>query len=130
VARLSNVFDWTAGSPGFLSEWLIRAAGERAFTLDSSPAAARDYIHVSDVVDALIAISAAPAAGIVNVASGELVENGQIAQLFDAKGWRVDFARQDAPPPPPCAEVAKLRSLGVHPRPVLDVVAGYLESLA
>ncbi|MDD3836699.1 MAG: NAD(P)-dependent oxidoreductase [Phenylobacterium sp.] len=131
VARLSNVFDWQAGAPGFLSEWLIRAAGaDRAFTLDSSPGVARDYIHVDDVVDALLAIAAAPAPGIVNVASGELVENRQIAEVFAAAGWRVDFARDAAPPAPPCASVAKLRDLGVSPRPALDVVRGYLESLA
>lgn len=130
VARLSNVFDWAAGSPGFLSEWLIRAAGEREFTLDSSPSVARDYIHVDDVVDALIAIASAPAPGIVNVASGELFENRQIAQAFVAAGWRVDFARHDAAPRSPCADATKLRDLGVRPRPALDVIRGYLESLA
>lgn len=130
VARLSNVFDWQAGSPGFLSEWLIRASGEREFTLDSSPGVARDYIHVDDVVDALLAMAAAPAPGIVNVASGELVENGRIAGTFAAAGWRVGFAREAEVPRPPCADVAKLRDLGVRPRPVLDVIRGYLESLA
>lgn len=130
VARLSNVFDWQAGSPGFLSEWLVRAAEARVFTLDSSPTVARDYIHVDDVVDALIAMASAPAPGIVNVASGELTLNSQIAEAFSAAGWRVDFARNDAVPRPPCADAAKLRDLGVHPRPALDVIRGYLESLA
>jgi UDP-glucose 4-epimerase len=130
VARLSNVFDWTPGSPGFLSEWLVRARAERAFTLASTPAAARDYIHLDDVVDALIAIADAPAPGIVNVASGELITNGEIAQVFEAAGWRVGFDRDDVLPRPPCAEVSKLRDLGVRPRPVRDVVRGYLEALA
>jgi len=29
VARLSNVYDWAEGAPGFLSEWLIAARGTR-----------------------------------------------------------------------------------------------------
>ncbi|HEX2561727.1 MAG TPA: hypothetical protein VHK87_16740, partial [Phenylobacterium sp.] len=100
------------------------------FTLDSSPTVARDYIHVNDVVDALIAMASAPAPGIVNVASGELTLNSQIAEVFNAVGWRVDFARRDAVPRPPCADASKLRDLGVRPRPALDVIRGYLESLA
>ncbi|MET0294104.1 MAG: NAD(P)-dependent oxidoreductase [Phenylobacterium sp.] len=130
VARLSNVFDWTPGAPGFLSEWLARAASEKAFTLASSPAVARDYIHLDDVVDALIAMAAAERPGIVNVASGELIDNSQIAAVFGQAGWRVDFSGEAQPRPPPCADVAKLRSLGVDPRPALGVIASYLESLA
>ena len=53
VARLANVYDWTPGAPGFLSEWLIQAGREKAFRLQSSPHVARDYIHLDDVVTAL-----------------------------------------------------------------------------
>lgn len=130
VARLSNVFDWAPGSPGFLSEWLLRAGRERAFTLDSTPQVARDYIHVEDVVSALVALAGAERPGIVNVASGELVENGRIAELFATRGWRVGFSRDGAPGRPPCADVGKLRELGVQPRPALAVIRGYLEGLA
>ncbi|HEY9217327.1 MAG TPA: NAD(P)-dependent oxidoreductase [Phenylobacterium sp.] len=129
VARLANVFDWTPGAPGFLSEWLVRAASTKAFMLNSSPHVARDYVYLDDVVDALLAMAGADQPGIVNVASGELLTNDQIADVFRMFGWEVEFARDDAPPPPPCADIAKLRDLGVHPRSALEVVQGYLETL-
>jgi nucleoside-diphosphate-sugar epimerase len=129
VARLSNVFDWTEGSPGFLSDWLAQAACERALTLQSSPHVRRDYIHLDDVVDALLALAAAEAPGIVNVASGELTSNGEIAEVFADCGWTVGFAGDADPAPPPNAATAKLRALGVEPRPVKDVVRAYLEGL-
>jgi nucleoside-diphosphate-sugar epimerase len=129
VARLSNVFDWEPEAPGFLSQWLIEAARTRDLHLDSSPHLARDYIHLDDVVAALIAMAAKPGAGIVNVASGELVANGEIANLFLQAGWKVDFARDVSPTPPPRADIARLRALGVSPAPVKDVVRRYLERL-
>lgn len=130
VARLANVYDWAPGAPGFLSEWLIRAAAERRLTLQSSPHVARDYIHLDDVVDALIAIAAAEEPGVVNVASGELATNRDIAAVFETVGWSVSFTGETRPPSPPNASVARLRALGVAPRPVKDVVRGYLESIA
>jgi nucleoside-diphosphate-sugar epimerase len=129
VARLANVFDWTPESPGFLSEWLMRARLERELHLDSSPHIARDYIHLDDVVASLIAMAERPASGVVNVASGELVSNGEIANLFLQAGWKVDFTRDVSPPPPPRAAVERLHALGVTPRPVKDVVRRYLEGL-
>jgi UDP-glucose 4-epimerase len=129
VARLSNVFDWEPDAPGFLSQWLIEAARTRDLHLDSSPHIARDYIHLDDVIAALIAMAAKPGTGIVNVASGELVANGEIANLFLQAGWKVDFARDVSPAPPPRADIARLRALGVSPAPVKDVVRRYLEGL-
>jgi len=127
VARLSNVFDWQAGSPGFLSEWLIKAATSRDLELVSSPYIARDYIHVDDVVMAMRAMADADDPGIVNVASGELVDNTAIADVFRAAGWTVTFTGEANPPPPPGADIARLRGLGVDPRPVREVIARHLD---
>ena len=74
VARLANVFDWAPGGQGFLSEWLARAPAERTIALDSSPEVFRDYIHLDDVVDALMAMLSSPEAA-EGGAIG-LVENG------------------------------------------------------
>ena len=126
VARLANVFDWEDGAPGFLSEWLIRARTERDLTLDSSPHVARDYIHLDDVVAGLSAMAAATDPGIVNLASGELATNGQIAEVFVAAGRKVEFARDGKAAPPPRVSVSKLAALGVTPTPVRDVVARHL----
>lgn len=128
VARLANVYDWADGAPGFLSEWLIKARAGREITLQSSPHVARDYIHLDDVVAAMIAI-AGRRGPIFNVASGELVTNGAIAEVFEAAGWTVTFTGDANPPPPPNAKVSRLANLGVTARPVRSVVAAYLEGL-
>jgi nucleoside-diphosphate-sugar epimerase len=129
VARLANVYDWAPGAPGFLSEWLARAASEREIRLESSPHVARDYIHLDDVVEALIAVAATDEPAIVNVAGGELAANADIARVFEAHGWRITFSGETRPAPPPRARVARLKALGVVPRPVKDVVGRYLEGL-
>ncbi|MBW8812011.1 MAG: NAD-dependent epimerase/dehydratase family protein [Caulobacterales bacterium] len=129
VARLSNVFDWTDDAPGFLSEWLIAAKSSRDLSLQSSPNIARDYIHLDDTVDALIAIAESPAAQVFNVAAGRLTTNADIARVFEAAGWNVAFTGSASPEPPPNAAVERLAALGVRARPVEDVVAGYLEGL-
>jgi nucleoside-diphosphate-sugar epimerase len=130
VARLANVYDWQAGAPGFLSEWLIRARIERDLVLNSSPAVARDYIHLDDVVEALIAIAGSPGPAIVNVASGELVTNGEIAEVFEEAGWRVTFTGEAKAAPPPNAAARRLAALGVRPRPVREVVRAHLKELS
>ena len=127
VARLANVYDWTDGAPGFLSEWLIRARAGEELVLQSSPAIARDYIHLDDAVSALIALAAAEAPAIVNVASGELASNAEIAAVFERAGRPVRFTKQDAPPPPPAVDIGRLTQLGVRPRGVREVVAEYLK---
>lgn len=130
VARLANVYDWEVDAPGFLSQWLVDAARARDIVLDSSPYVARDYIHLDDVVAALIAMAERPALEVVNVASGELVSNGEIANIFIRAGWRVSFKGDAAPPPPPRADVRRLHALGITPAPVKEVVRRYLEGLA
>ena len=129
VARLSNVFDWEPDAPGFLSEWLIEAARTRDLHLESSAHIVRDHIHLDDVVAALIAMARKHTSGIINVASGELVANGEIANLFLEAGWRVTFSRDVSPNPPPRADVERLRALGVSPTPVKGIVRCYLEGL-
>lgn len=129
VARLSNVYDWADGAPGFLSEWLIKARTTRDLVLESSPNIARDYIHLDDTVEALIAI-ATRGEGIYNVAAGRLTTNADIARVFEAAGFWVKFTGDASPPPPPNAAVDRLAGLGVVARPVEDVVRGYLEGLA
>ena len=128
VARLSNVFDWSEGAPGFLSEWLIRARQTRDLTLESSPRIARDYIHLDDTVAALMAVADGPAE-VYNVASGKHATNAEIARVFESAGWSVAFTGAADPPPPPNASVGRLADLGVRARPVEDVVRAYLEGL-
>jgi nucleoside-diphosphate-sugar epimerase len=129
VARLSNVFAADDGAPGFLSEWLVRARGARELRLESSPHVMRDYIHLDDVVSALIAIAGSGAGQAFNVAGGALTSNAAIAEVFAAAGWRVEFTGEARPAPPPDVSVARLAALGLRPRPVEDWIADYLKGL-
>ena len=129
VARLSCVFDWAPESPGFLSEWLMRAASERAFQLDSDSGFVRDYIHLDDVVQALTDISTRSAGGIFNVASGENVSNGELAEVFNAAGWDIAMTRKSPTQRAAICSTAALRALGVVPRDVRTVVADYLAGI-
>jgi nucleoside-diphosphate-sugar epimerase len=125
VARLANVFDWTDAAGGFLSDLLKRARREKVMTLDSSPQAGRDYIHADDVIAALLAMDAQEAHGIVNVARGEAISNGDVAAVFAAAGWTLNLTGQGAPHGPVC-DIGRLLSLGVAPRDVRTVIAGAL----
>lgn len=127
VARLANVYDWGPEAPGFLSQWLAQAARGRDLVLESSPHIRRDYIHLDDVVSALIAI--AGGSGVYNVAAGALTSNAEIAKVFETEGWKVRFTGDADPPPPPNASAARLAALGVRARPVSDVIRAYLRGL-
>jgi nucleoside-diphosphate-sugar epimerase len=124
VARLSCVYDADAGSPGFLSELLLRLKTQREFTLDSSPSISRDYIALDDVVSGLKAILDNDAPGIVNVASGENVTNRQLADCLNQSGCHIEFSGNTKTQRLPVCDISKLKSLNVHPVSVID----YLET--
>ncbi|AGW94951.1 MULTISPECIES: NAD-dependent epimerase/dehydratase family protein [Cupriavidus] len=129
VARLSCVFDWDDDAPGFLSEWLQRAARERVFRLETDAGFVRDYIHLNDVVAALVALCETPATGIFNVASGANVSNAELAAVFARHGWSVELARASAPQSAAQCSVKRLHALNVVPRDVRDVVDARLEEI-
>lgn len=129
VARLSYVFGWDAGAEGFLSDWLRAATANRSLRIDSSPASARDYIHIADVATALHALLDSPLNGIVNVARGETIANAQIAELFARNGRAVAFTRTDGAAPGKTLEVTRLDALGAPARPVLPLIDDYLAGL-
>lgn len=126
VARLSNVFASDPSASGFLSELLARARREREIELASSPAGGRDYIHVDDVIAALMALEAAPGSGIVNVARGETLTNAELAQVFGQAGWRLTLTGADIPSAPPVCATERLHALGVHPRDARQVLTEIL----
>lgn len=129
VARLSCVYGWEPGASGFLSEWLRRAAREKSFRLDSASGLVRDYILLDDAVAALRAMLDLDVQGVVNVASGENVSNGELLAVFAACGWSVELARASARQNALVSDVRRLHGLGVRPRPVLGVVEAFLKSL-
>lgn len=129
IARLSCVYDWTAGAPGYLSEILQRAAIEKSFTLNTDSGLVRDYIHLDDVVAGLEAIMAAQATGVFNLASGENISNLALSRIFNDKGWHIDIQRSSPEQIATVCEIERLVSLGIYPRKIQEVVDTYLSTL-
>jgi nucleoside-diphosphate-sugar epimerase len=123
VARLSNVVDPDDEAGGFLSDLLAQARRSRSLTLPSSPDAARDYVHVEDVLDALLAMEQAGVRQVVNVASGRNLANAELAQILAQAGWTLSLTGPRVASNLPRCSTERLRSLGVAPRDVAEVLA-------
>ena len=108
--------------PALLRQVLqARAAGAGQITVQSSPHFTRDYVHLDDVVDALIRIAVHGQAPVYNVASGVNVSN---AELFDYLklhwGCAVQPLLDTRPAPTPRVSTERLRTeLQWQPRMLL-----------
>lgn len=122
VARLANVFDWADDAGGFLSDLLRRARVERKIVLSSGPETGRDYVHVDDVITALLAMSDQAAEGAVNIASGVTVSNGEIAAAMAKAGWTLTLTGHGAVHRTVC-DLTRLQELGVSPRDPREVIS-------
>ena len=126
VARLACVYEGPHDADGFLPALLrqvlqARATGAGQVTVQSSPHFARDYVHLDDVVDALIRIAVQGQAPVYNVASGVNVSN---AELFDYLklhwGCAVQPLLDTRPAPTPRISTVRLRTeLQWQPRGLL-----------
>ena len=65
--------------------------------------------------------------GIFNVASGENVSNGELAEVFERCGWSVSLARDTPRQSAPLCASDRLRGLGVTPAPVRQVIERQLK---
>lgn len=113
VARLSCVYNNHTDEDGFLPRLLRQIIQDRPAILevDSSPAFARDYVHLNDVLNALILIATQGKEGIYNVAGGENVRNETLfATLSQASGCRIIPLRHDEPPVPAKVSIHKLQA--------------------
>lgn len=126
VARLSNVVDPEDEAGGFLSDLLRTARTQRTIVLPSSPSAVRDYIHIQDVLDALLMLEARDTRGIVNVAAGRNISNGDLAALMAEAGWTLELTGAPTISDAPCIDTSRLVGLGVRPRDVRDLLRSAL----
>ena len=126
IARLSCVYSGEDDdADGFLGGLLarLRAAGRGpVLEIDSSPDATRDYVHVDDAIEALLAIALRGTRPLYNVASGvELSNRALFARLGELAGCELR-ARRDGPAP--CAAPVSIErmkgELGWRPRALLD----------
>jgi nucleoside-diphosphate-sugar epimerase len=123
VARLSNVYGPNWGSENFLTEIVTAACRDGKVTIRDAPASAKDYVHVDDVVEALIALGES-GDGIYNVASGRNVTHRELADaLRHETGCDVEFAPDGEAVVFPPIDTTRLQAEHpLSPRSVLDDV--------
>lgn len=114
IARLACVYDQTPDAEGFLPELLRKLARTPAGTtlsLTSSPHVARDYVHVSDVVRALVDIATQGTQPVYNVASGENLRNLELANhIAQVCNRHIVFESDQMQAQPPKIDVRRLQS--------------------
>lgn len=129
VARLACVYEGPGDADGFLPALFrqvlaARAAGADVVQVASSPHFARDYVHVDDVVEALIRIALHGRELVYNVASGVNVSNADLfAYLERRSGCRVQPLLHAVPAPVPQVCIDRLATqLQWHPQPLFSVL--------
>lgn len=120
TARLSCVYRDATDKDGFLGQLMRRVRQSRpgeVIELDSSPAFTRDYVHIDDVVDALIAIAVRGSQPVYNVACGGNYSNAELAALIArVSGRRILFLRDTTHGGAPVVDISLLREeLGLAP---------------
>ena len=126
VARLACVYEGPQDADGFLPALLrqvlqARASGARQISVQSSPHFTRDYVHLDDVVDALIRIALQGQASVYNVASGANVSNAELFDYFERRwGCAAKPLLDTRPAPTPRISTERLRTeLQWQPRGLL-----------
>lgn len=119
VLRLAGVYGDKLEGGSFLEDMVARAIEGWATDVDTAPDIARDYIHIEDVCAAVLAIIEKGRASSYIVASGETVENRTLLGLLsEHTGNQLTPVLSPAGVRTPTLDISRLRSLGVHPRPL------------
>ena len=135
VARLACVYEGPQDADGFLPVLLrqvlgARSAGVARVEVSSSPQFARDYVHLDDVVDALIGIAVFGRQPVYNVASGANVSNADLFEYLARRwGCEVQPLLHTVPSAVPQVDIERLCSeLHWRPRPLFNALADVLEA--
>lgn len=128
AARLACVYSDDLSSDGFLHRVVWASRKERNARFDVPPDSARDYIHMDDVIAALLAIAERGKRPIYNVASGVNMTNAELFRLVR----RIDGCQIDAQLPPtgrpdPVIDVRPLKAdFGLVPKPLVMLLPNLL----
>lgn len=121
VARLSNVTGKGMGSDNFLGSLLDDAEKTGRVHFYTSQNSSKDYIWITDVTKALIALAQADADSITNIASGKNITHAEIAKWFQSRGIVTSFEQNASLVKHPMINIDRLRSLiGVSPDSLLQ----------
>ena len=132
IARLSCVYSGAEDdAEGFLGTLLarVRKPGRGpVLEVDSSAEAVRDYVHVDDAIEALVAIASRGTRPLYNIAGGVDVGNGELfARLGELAGCELRALRHEPVPCPAAISIERLRGeFGWRPRALLDTLPALL----
>lgn len=133
IARLACVYEGPQDADGFLPALLRQAqaaycAGLTQIEVSSSANFVRDYIHIDDVVDALIRIALYAEQTTYNVASGVNVSNAALFEYIHHRwGCRVIPLLDIVPSPVPKVSIRRLcDELHWQPKYLFDVLNNYI----
>lgn len=134
VARLASVYDSPADPSGFLPALLRRvaqAAPGETLAVDSSPQAERDYVHLPDVLRALVDVALHGQQTVYNVASGENVSNARLGEMVERwSGRKLAFHAPQASSGSAGVDVRRLQQdFGWRPARLEDVIAPWLQKM-
>jgi UDP-glucose 4-epimerase len=125
VARLSCVYGDANDTDGFLAALLRQVREPRLDNIvpvDSTLHAERDYVHVNDVLSALVNIATSGTRAVYNVAGGCNVSNARLfARIGELAGCELRALRSSAPPCPAPLSIERMRAeFGWQPAALLD----------
>lgn len=122
VVRISNVYGSDFGSENFLSSIIRDAVASKTIVFQTSAESAKDYISVDNLVDSLIGIAANGKERIYNLASGNNVSNGELAEeLRRLTGCTIQFSEPAPLVTFPPINIDRLRAeFDFQPSRVLD----------
>lgn len=123
VARLSNVYGDSPMATGFLPDLLRRLTETTRLAIEGETGTVRDYVHIDDAVRGLIAFSREDNAGLINIASGENISNGEVVEMLNGRGCELTLRRTTARQERPAIDITRLRRLGVEPRSLREFLA-------
>lgn len=135
VARLACVYDDAHDREGFLPTLMARLTQippGGVLSVASSPHGVRDYVHLPDVVRALVDIALRGTRPTYNVASGENTSNAQLADWIHQRARRtIRFENDDMPLKSPVVSIERLaHEFSWYPRPVEKVITPLLQAIA
>ena len=141
VARLSCVVRDASDDSGFLPGLLrdVARAVDQApsgrpprLAVDATPFAVRDYVHLDDVLRALVLIATRGTQPVYNVAGGRNLGNRELfARLRELSGCEIVAARHQRVRPAPRIDISRMRQeFSWQPACMLDKLADLLPAQA
>lgn len=129
VARLSNVVGLRKEPDIFIDQLLAEGCRTGKVVFRTAPESRKDYVHVDDAVRLVGQIALSEATGIYNIASGEGITNGEIAEaLRSGLGFEVSTVPDASAWEFTAIDISKARDhFAYRPRKFADYFPGYLQ---